>query len=160
MVESAIQHALSSPRVNISLARLKSLFNGEIRDNDEFKSIWREILPLYTYKDDPGQVEEVMRSCIFRYETHNATFKYEQPKYDVMDRLHLVECATLVTVGRADWACTVEMSQAIVSGVPMAQLVVFERSGHSPQVEEKEHWHNTVRQFLQEAQKIFRCALA
>lgn len=160
IVESAIQHALSSPRVNIDLARLKSLFNGDLRDNDEFKSIWRDLLPLYTYKDDPGQVEEAMRSCMFRFETHNATFKYEQPKYDVTGRLHLVECTTLVTVGRVDWACTVEMSQVIVSGLPKAQLVVFERSGHSPQVEEKELWHNIVRQFLQEKQKKSRSALA
>jgi proline iminopeptidase len=37
-----------------------------------------------------------------------------------------------------------------VSRVPDARLVVFEKSGHSPQIEEADRWLETVTDFLRE----------
>lgn len=55
---------------------------------------------------------------------------------------------TLVTVGRYDWVTPVSCSETILSLIPDARLVVFERSGHSPQVEEAERFQQVVRDFL------------
>ena len=147
--ETAIEHARSSTRVKIDIPRLSRLLRGDIHDNHELRSIFKEILPLYTYSNDPGQIEEILKSCIFRFQTHNTAFRDEMIRFDVTDRLCLITCPTLVTVGRADWVCTVERSEAIASRVPDSTLIIFERSGHSPQVEEKELWHRHVREFLQ-----------
>lgn len=147
--ETAIEHAKSSTRVRVDIPRLTKLLGGEIRDNEELRAIFKEILPLYTYEDDPSQVEEALKGCIFRFETHNAAFGNEFPKFDVIDRLQLITCPTLITVGRADWACTVERSEALAAGIPNSTLIIFEKSGHSPQVEERELWHRHVREFLQ-----------
>jgi proline iminopeptidase len=35
--------------------------------------------------------------------------------------------------------------------MPNAELVVFERSGHSPQVEERELFQQTIREFIDRA---------
>ena len=59
-----------------------------------------------------------------------------QPGYDIKDQLHRITCPVLVTVGRHDWITPVEASERIVSRTPDARLVVFEKSGHSPQIEE------------------------
>jgi proline iminopeptidase len=43
---------------------------------------------------------------------------------------------TLVAVGRHDWICPVDQAEEIHRLVPHSTLAIFERSGHSPQVEE------------------------
>jgi proline iminopeptidase len=42
----------------------------------------------------------------------------------------------------------VSAAQTIADLVPDSRLVVFERSGHSPQIEEPELFQRTVREFL------------
>lgn len=146
--EAAIERAKASDRIKVDVPRLMRLFNGQMRDNEDLKETFKAILPLYTHDYDPGQAEEALKSCIFRFETHNAAFANEVPRFNVTDRLNTITCPTLVTVGRADWACTVERNEVIAAGVPNSTFVIFERSGHAPQVEEKELWHKTVRDFL------------
>jgi proline iminopeptidase len=54
----------------------------------------------------------------------------------------------LITVGRYDWVTPVEMSETIASLIPDSQLVIFEKSGHSPPSDEPELFRRTVRDFL------------
>ena len=53
-----------------------------------------------------------------------------------------------MTVGRDDWITPVACSETIASLIPNARLVVFEKSGHSPQIEEPELLQAVVREFL------------
>ncbi|WP_219825643.1 alpha/beta fold hydrolase [Nonomuraea typhae] len=41
-----------------------------------------------------------------------------------------------------------EAGEELAAGIPDSKLVIFERSGHSPQIEERESWLTTVRAFL------------
>jgi proline iminopeptidase len=56
----------------------------------------------------------------------------------------------LITVGRTDWITPVSCSETIAGLIPDSRLAIFERSGHSPQIEEAEAWTKTVRDFLAE----------
>ena len=67
---------------------------------------------------------------------------------EVEDRLRGVTQPVLVLAGRYDRTCSVEAAEAIAQGVPNAQLVVFEHSGHFPFVEEQERYIEVVRSFL------------
>jgi proline iminopeptidase len=55
-----------------------------------------------------------------------------------------------VTVGRTDWITPVSSAETIASLIPNSRLVVFEKSGHSPQIEEAERFQAVVREFLHE----------
>jgi proline iminopeptidase len=44
----------------------------------------------------------------------------------------------------------VSCSEQIASLIPGSRLVVFEKSGHSPQIEEAQAWTKVVREFLAE----------
>jgi proline iminopeptidase len=70
--------------------------------------------------------------------------------YDLKPQLPTVTAPTLITVGRTDWITPVSCSQTIADLIPNSHLVVFEESGHSPQIEEAEKWTKTVRSFLHE----------
>ncbi|MFB9832682.1 alpha/beta fold hydrolase [Actinoallomurus acaciae] len=148
--EAARRNALGSTRVTVDVEKLDRINNGLVRDNDDLRDCWREILPLYDHVYDPAKVEEKVAATPYRYETHNFAFAVNQPGYDIKGQLPDIICPTLVTVGRDDWITPVESSEKIVSLIPDAELVVFEKSGHSPQIEEAVRWRKVVRDFLRD----------
>jgi pimeloyl-ACP methyl ester carboxylesterase len=68
---------------------------------------------------------------------------------EVEERLGDVTQPVLVLSGRHDRTCIVEAGEAIAAGIPAAELVVFEDSGHFAYVEENETYLGAVRRFLQ-----------
>jgi proline iminopeptidase len=68
---------------------------------------------------------------------------------EVEDRLRDVTQPALVLCGRHDRTCVVAAGEAIAAGIPGAELVVFEDSGHMTYVEETEAYLEAVRRFLQ-----------
>ncbi|MFB8177022.1 alpha/beta fold hydrolase [Streptomyces sp. NPDC055966] len=67
---------------------------------------------------------------------------------DVRDRLDRVKGPMLLFAGRDDRVCSVAAAEAIAAGVPQAELVVCEHSGHFAFVEEREPFLAAVRRFL------------
>ena len=129
---------------------LDRIFAGEMTSNEDFKASYAEIQPLYRAVRNPAAEREALERIPFHYETHNWAFAQNQPAYDVVDRLGKIQASTLVTVGRHDWIVPVEASEEIARTIPGARLVVFENSGHSPQIEERDAYLKLVRGFLAE----------
>jgi proline iminopeptidase len=77
---------------------------------------------------------------------HAATSEYGG--IDVVDRLGTVTQPTLVMTGRHDRTTTVRGAEVIADGIPNAELVIFEHSGHMTFVEENERYLDVVRAFL------------
>ncbi|MEU6716591.1 alpha/beta hydrolase [Nonomuraea sp. NPDC046802] len=146
--ELATRNAAASSRVRIDPAKLERIMSGTVRDDADLKDCWREILPLYDHDYDPAKVEQRVAATPYHYRTHNHAFAVNQPNYDIKHLLPGITAPVLVTVGRHDWITPVECSQTIAGLIPRAELRVFEKSGHSPQVEEAELWEATVRDFL------------
>ncbi|GIL34829.1 alpha/beta fold hydrolase [Phycicoccus sp. DTK01] len=149
--ELARANALSSARVDLDLAKFERIMDGAVRDDEDLRDCWAEILPLYDHVYDPEAVARKVEQTPYRYRTHNWAFTENMPRYDVTGRLGSVTCPTLVLVGRDDWITPVACSERIADLVPDARLVVFEESGHSPQVEEADKFRSIVRSFLQDA---------
>lgn len=149
---TARERALSTDRTTIDMELFDRSFGGQVRDNADFKETWKAILPLYDYEYDPESVAAKAEAPIYHYATHNYAFSTNLPAYDLTGRLAEITAPTLVTVGRADWITPVEASEQLVAGLPNATLTVFEKSGHSPQVEERDAWLATVREFLAKGQ--------
>jgi proline iminopeptidase len=148
--DTAWRNATTSTRLRVDQDKLRRINDGQVRDNADFEDCWREILPLYDHVYDPAKVEAKARQSTYRFETHNFAFAVNRPNYDIKDQLHRITCPVLITVGRHDWITPVEASERIVARVPNGRLVVFEQSGHSPQIEEADLWEHTVREFLHE----------
>lgn len=147
----ARQNAVNSDRVSVDMEKFDRIDQGQVADNDDLKVCWREILPLYDFRYDPAVVEIKVEATPYRYEAHNYAFSVNLPGYDLKADLPKVTAPTLITVGRTDWITPVECSETIADLIPESTLVVFEKSGHSPQIEEAEAWTATVRNFLHEA---------
>jgi proline iminopeptidase len=148
--EKALANALANTRVDIDREKLDRIFAGKVRDDDDLRDCWREILPLYDYEYDPAAVEAKVAATPYRYEAHNYAFAVNIPNYDLKPVLPNITAPTLITVGRTDWITPVSCSEQIATLIPGSRLVVFEKSGHSPQIEEAEAWTRVVREFLAE----------
>ncbi|MCU1526027.1 MAG: hydrolase, partial [Microbacteriaceae bacterium] len=144
----ARENALASDRVTIDMDKFDRIDEGRVRDNDDLRDCWREILPLYDFHYDPANVEKKVVATPYRFEAHNYAFSVNLPSYDLKPQLPSVTAPTLITVGRTDWITPVSCSEKIAALVPNSSLVVFEESGHSPQIEQAEAWTRTVRDFL------------
>jgi proline iminopeptidase len=70
------------------------------------------------------------------------------------DRLESVQALTLVLVGRYDREAPVPCSEELSQGIPDARLVVFERSGHFPFVEQLSLFTHTVTAFIKEEDDV------
>jgi proline-specific peptidase len=67
----------------------------------------------------------------------------------VEDRLGDVAHPVLVLAGRHDRTCSVPAAEALAAGLPDAELVVLEHSGHMAYVEENDAYVAAVRDFLE-----------
>jgi proline-specific peptidase len=67
---------------------------------------------------------------------------------EVEDRLGEITQPVLVLAGLHDRVCSVEAAEAMTKGIPRAELIVFERSGHMTFVEENELYIEAVDAFL------------
>lgn len=67
---------------------------------------------------------------------------------DLLPRLGEVRARTLVLGGRLDRTCPVGAAEEIAAAVPGSRLVVLERSGHMPFVEEQDAYLDAVRRFV------------
>ena len=148
--EKAIQTALARNLPGVDREMLARLFAGQVRDDEDFRACYAAILPLYDYDHDPERARAKLERIRFRHETHNWAFSRNQPQFDLTNRLPEIQVPTLVICGRHDWITPLEASEEIARLIPKARLVVFERSGHSPQVEEPETFRQVVRDFLLE----------
>ena len=128
--------------------RLERLFAGQVRSDDDFRESFKMIQPLYNVARDPEAEAARLEQIPFRYETHNWAFSRNQADFDITEKLRTVRTPTLVTVGRHDWITPLEASEELASVLPDSELIIFEHSGHSPQLEETDRYLAVVRDFL------------
>lgn len=146
----ATRTALESGLPGVDREMLLRLFEGRVKDDEEFRRSYAAIQPLYAVNFDPARAEEHLSRIRFRHETHNWAFSRNQPNFDLVARLTEIRVPTLVICGRHDWITPLEASEEIAREIPGARLVVFDHSGHGPQTEEPERFHQVVRDFLRE----------
>lgn len=71
-------------------------------------------------------------------------FLHALPTYDVEPDLSRIRVPTLVLVGRHDPQCPIVNSELLAQRLPNARLVIFERSGHFPFLEESSAFRQAV----------------
>jgi proline iminopeptidase len=145
---AAFENARNQTRVKLNWENFERYWSGQIRDDEELKACWAEMIPLYDFNYDAVKAAARVEAGIYRHEAHNWCFQKNQPNYDLKDALPGVTCPTLVTVGRTDWVCSVASAETIARLIPNSKLVIFEKSGHSPQIEEFDLFQKVIRDFL------------
>ncbi|HEY1762773.1 MAG TPA: alpha/beta hydrolase [Acidimicrobiales bacterium] len=147
-LDRAYENARNQDRVEINWDNFNRYWRGEIYDDEDLKQRWKDIIPLYDFEYNEEKSNADVEKRIYRHEAHNWCFLYNMPNYDLRPQLPSITAPTLVTVGRTDWVTPVSSAETIASLIPNSKLVIFEKSGHSPQHEEYELFQSTMRDFL------------
>lgn len=142
------EKARAQDRVEVNWDNFHRYWNGEIRDDADLKACWAELIPMYDFEYDPVKSNAAVEAGFYHHAAHNYCFTHNKPNYDLKPVLHSIKAPTLINVGRTDWVTPVESSQIIADGVPNSRLVIYEKSGHSPQFEEYDLFQEVQRKFI------------
>lgn len=124
----------------------QKLWDGNFRSNDELKTYFELLNPLYSYST---QSVVTKPNGILAYEATNKAFGGFLRSYDIRSELVKIVAPTLVLAGRHDWICAPEFSEEIARLIPNAQLQIFEQSGHLLRVDEPERLIDSIAQFVE-----------
>jgi proline iminopeptidase len=118
--------------------------------DDDLARLWRVVLPVYTSALTPRDAGRLLEPIVFSARGHNHQVDFLLPAYDVSARLPEITAPALVMTGARDFITTPAAARRIQAGIRDSELVIFERSGHFPYVEESELFLQTVRNWLTE----------
>lgn len=138
---------------HITEEEFEKVMEGNVESDEEFARIFHGMLPLYAPDLDDFDAEEAKEridEIQFHHETHNVMFTEEHPNMDYTSDLPDVEVPALVTVGRHDWITPVDASREIADLLPNSRLVIFESSGHSPNLDQQDEYIERLREFFDE----------
>ncbi|PZA06843.1 MULTISPECIES: alpha/beta fold hydrolase [unclassified Meiothermus] len=111
------------------------------------------IAPLYFF-DPVGDGVTVYREYVRSHPIPLSTFVAagaSDKRFLVREKLGSISVPTLIIEGRHDFICSPVQAQAIQEGIRGSRLVIFERSGHYPWLEEPEVFFTTLTDFLAKA---------
>jgi proline iminopeptidase len=138
---------------DITWEEFERVMEGNVASDEEFERVYHGMTPLYAPSldefDDEAATEGI-EALTFHHETHNQMFTEAFPNMDYTPDLPDVDVPFLVTVGRHDWITPPEAAVEIADLLPDSRLVVFESSGHSPNLDQQEQYIARVREFLAE----------
>jgi proline iminopeptidase len=124
---------------------------ADARTQDEVRALLDDQLPFHFADPRDPRMDEMrtaMAGAVYAPDVLRAAATEGYGHIEVEDRLGVVRHPVLVLAGRHDRTCSVEAAEVIARGIPDADLVVFEHSGHMTFVEEPAAYVDAVRRFL------------
>ena len=126
---------------------------NEIQSDEDMRAVILDELPFY-FASYPDEIRRVAEDWANRTRYSAALSSWwsvnQMPLYDTRPRLAEIHMPTLVLAGRHDRVCSLNQARLMEHGIPGARMVVFEASGHMPQMEESARYIQVVRDFLTE----------
>lgn len=129
------------------LRALERLWDGSLESDEDFHADWCEVLPLYFHHLSQEEIERIADHSSYQLETRKQVLPSLRD-YDLRHELSTIEAPSLVMVGRHDWITSVAQAEELAAGIPNSELVVFEKSGHYPFIEENGAFLRQVRDWL------------
>jgi proline iminopeptidase len=128
------------------IAIAQKLWDGTFQSNEELKSYFEVLAPVYSYRSIASSPDWSDR--ILSYEATNEAFGGFLRTYDIRSELPNIIAPTLVLAGRHDWICAPEFSEEIARLIPQADLRIFEESGHMLRTDEPQKLLDAIAGFL------------
>lgn len=121
-----------------------------LKTREEFLRIARRLFvnslaePARANEAFAGAVAKEWSVSIDRFNAMEKEFK----TYDLRGKMRHIQAPTLIAAGKLDPVVPLEAAEAIRAEIPKSELVVFERSGHYPMLEEPAKFKSVIEEFL------------
>jgi len=121
-----------------------------VKTREEFLRIARRL--FVNSLAEPQRANEafggaVVKDWVVSVERFNAMEK-EFKVYDLRGKMRHIQAPTLIVAGKRDPVVPVEAAEAIRAEIPKSELVVFEKSGHYPMLEEPQKFKSVLAEFM------------
>jgi proline iminopeptidase len=119
-------------------------------DDADFRQHFINRLPLYLHDPQENAATFIrhMGQSFSAWPSRMQAAVDQLPAAEQITKLAEICAQTLILAGRHCWVCPVAISERLRAGIGGSRLVVFERSGHFPWIEEPEHFFREVTRFL------------
>jgi pimeloyl-ACP methyl ester carboxylesterase len=115
--------------------------------DDEMAIQMPRLAPAYLHDAPPERLTSLMTQIEFSATAMRRGFE-ELANWSAVDRLHDVNVPTLLIAGRHDAFTAWPQSNRIAAHLPDAEVVVLERSGHFPWLEEPNEFFDAITSWL------------
>ena len=117
------------------------------KTDDELAIGMARLAPAYLHEAPAERLTSLMAETVFSAVAMRRGFE-ELATWSAVDRLHGVDIPTLVIAGRHDAFTSWPQADRIAARLPHAEVVVLERSGHFPWIEEPDLFFDTITSWL------------
>jgi len=101
---------------------------------------------------EPERANEIFAGAVVKEWAVSVTrfnaMEKEQKAYDLRGKLRHIQAPVLIVAGKRDPVVPVEAAEAVRAEIPKSELVVFEKSGHYPMLEEPAKFKAVLEEFL------------
>jgi proline iminopeptidase len=135
--------------LNKRLQKIFSILNSNESTREERVQAGREWTEMALY--DPSRFDDYFSEPSSGKVVQKRLDHYsynELPKYDIREAISKIATPTIVFCGKHDSQCPFVYSEEIHHLVPNSKFYVFEKSNHTPYLEEKEQFNEMVKDFV------------
>jgi proline iminopeptidase len=120
------------------------------KNDPDFVEHFTKMIPLYLYdpKSNAAAFIQDMGVISPAWAFHAQAAVDCLPSASQVADLAKIQAQTLILVGRHCWICPIIVSERLHEEIKASKLVVLERTGHFPWIEEPERFFREVTQFL------------
>lgn len=126
---------------------LLKAFGSPFDDDKTFAEAVETVLPSYFYEFDQQKAARFYSEIQFSAAAFNRSTELSGG-VNTIETLLQIKAPTLITAGRHDLFGIVQSAETMREKIPNAKLVVFEKSGHYPILEETEKYLQTTKEFI------------
>jgi proline iminopeptidase len=122
--------------------------DAPVGSEEEFRRVLEIIKPLYWHRFDAELSARVFARTVFSakaYEAGGSLLK----DWNLTPRLGEIGAPTLIVVGREDFITPPSQARILHEGILGSKLVIFERSGHMPWLEEPDAFFGAIGEWLE-----------
>jgi proline iminopeptidase len=148
-----LQDRSTDPRFEEATKVVSSFFTGQINpasSDESLETFIAQVLPLYLYNPEKSLslARKHLSNPISSYAFTSQFAADRAIPTDQTKSLDAIKAKTLILVGRHDFICPVALSERLHEGIPDSSLVIFEKSGHFPWLEETPAFFAELERFL------------
>ncbi|MBB5062203.1 alpha/beta fold hydrolase [Granulicella mallensis] len=148
-----LQDRSTDPRFEEATKVVSAFFTGQINpasSDESLESFIAQVLPLYLYSPEKSLslARKHLSGPISSYAFTSQFAADRAVPTDQTKSLDAIKAKTLILVGRHDFICPVALSERLHEGIPESSLVIFEKSGHFPWLEETPAFFAELERFL------------
>jgi proline iminopeptidase len=122
--------------------------DAPVGDEEEFQRVLEIIGPLYWHRFDAELDARVFARTVYSAEAYEAGSSLIEG-WDLTPRLGEIDAPTLIVVGRGDPVTSPSQARSLHEGISHSALIVLERSGHMPWLEEPDAFFGAIRGWVE-----------